>query len=171
MAYSKWLDPATRSKLIIDSFIDAEKVFKEAYRQLYMGYLKNNPNVTDTDLEAMGLPKRTSRRKPSPVPTTFPDAVLDTSMPRRIIIHFHDEGKITRAKPKGVHGAEIKWVVSDIPVKDIRKLVNSSFDTCSPFTLEFNDDERGMHLYLALRWENTRGEKGPFGEIITAIIP
>jgi hypothetical protein len=53
----------------------------------------------------------------------------------------------------------------------INDLTNSSFDTHTPLTLEFADEDRGKVLYFALRWENTRGEKGPFGAIMNAIIP
>jgi hypothetical protein len=31
--------------------------------------------------------------------------------------------------------------------------------------------QRGKTVYFALRWENTRGEKGPWSEIMSAIIP
>jgi hypothetical protein len=32
-------------------------------------------------------------------------------------------------------------------------------------------EDRGKKLYFALRWENTRGEKGPWSEIHSTIIP
>jgi hypothetical protein len=51
------------------------------------------------------------------------------------------------------------------------QLVQSSFHTRSPFTLEFHGAERGKTVYFALRWENTRGEKGPFGPVQSAIVP
>ncbi|MDR0754310.1 MAG: hypothetical protein LBF04_02865, partial [Prevotellaceae bacterium] len=70
------------------------------------------------------------------------------------------------------HGAEIRWQVFDTQQEvHLDELINSSFDTNSPLTLEFNDRQRGKVLYFALRWENTRGEKGPFGPILNAIIP
>jgi hypothetical protein len=35
----------------------------------------------------------------------------------------------------------------------------------------FENDQRGKTVYFALRWENTRGEKGPWSAIQIAIIP
>jgi hypothetical protein len=62
-------------------------------------------------------------------------------------------------------------MVSDVPILDADELVHSSFDTHTPFKLKFNGHERGKTVYFALRWENTRGEKGPWSAVISAIIP
>jgi hypothetical protein len=70
-----------------------------------------------------------------------------------------------------VHGAEIGWGVLDEPPVNWSQLVHSSFDTASPFRLSFEGDQRGRRLYFALRWENTRGAKGPWSEIMDAVIP
>jgi hypothetical protein len=43
--------------------------------------------------------------------------------------------------------------------------------THTPFTLEFDENERGKTIYFCLCGENTRGEKGPWSEIQNAIIP
>lgn len=38
-------------------------------------------------------------------------------------------------------------------------------------TLTFDENQRGKTVYFALRWENTRGEKGPWSQIVSSIIP
>jgi hypothetical protein len=55
-----------------------------------------------------------------------------------------------------------------VPVK---YLIRSAFDTRTPFTLEFEGHERGKTVYFCLCWENTRGEKGHWSEIQSAVIP
>ncbi|MDR1666081.1 MAG: hypothetical protein LBS03_00065, partial [Bacteroidales bacterium] len=151
---------------------DAEAAFKPLYRQLYNGFLRENPLVTDADLIAMGLPARGSGgRTPAPDPTTAPFGEVKTPSPGVVDIHFRDAGSESRKKPAGVHGAEIRWTVSDTPVTDWTQLVNSSFDTNSPLRLSFAGADRGHRLYFALRWENTRGVKGPWSEIQETIIP
>jgi hypothetical protein len=67
---------------------------------------------------------------------------------------------------------EIRWAVLDhYPASD-KELINSSFDTKQPLTLEFDEGDRGKHIYLCGRWEiNREGEKGPFGAIDEAVIP
>jgi hypothetical protein len=66
---------------------------------------------------------------------------------------------------------EIAWALSDTPVTRWNELTHSNVDTNSPFTLVFENDQCGKTIYFAIRWENTRGEKGPWSEITSAIIP
>ena len=40
----------------------------------------------------------------------------------------------------------------------------------SPHTLDYDFSERYHAAWYALRWVNTRGEKGPWSEIISAVI-
>jgi hypothetical protein len=54
--------------------------------------------------------------------------------------------------------------------KDWEELIHSTFSTRSPFRLSFKGTDRGKVLYFALRWDNTRGEKGPWSEILNVII-
>jgi hypothetical protein len=120
----------------------------------------------------MGIALPNPSRTPAPVATTFPDSDVDSGTLRRLIINFYDAGKKkSKAKPAGQHGAEICWAISDVPVIDISELNHSVFDTHTPLTLEFQGHERGQTVYFALRWENTRGEKGPWSAIQSAIIP
>jgi hypothetical protein len=93
-------------------------------------------------------------------------------MIRRLTIHFYDQGSVkSKAKPAGQHGAEIRWAILDTPPVDVKELIHSSFDTRTPFTLEFEGHECGKTVYFCLCWENTRGEKGPWSKIVSAVIP
>jgi hypothetical protein len=172
-AFADWFNPAERTPLKTDALAEAEKVFVPCYRQLYTGMLKGNPLVTDVDLEAMGLPKHSSgHHTDAPVATTYPDFDIDSGTIRRLTIHFYDQGsKTSKAKPKGQHGAEAKWGILPAPPTSVTDLVNSAFDTHTPLTLEFDESQRGSTVYFCLRWENTTGQKGPWGEIQSAIIP
>jgi hypothetical protein len=171
--FGAWVNPKDRTPLKMDALVKVEKEFIPIYRQLYTGMLKGNPLVTDIDLDAMGLPKRgDGGQTPSPVSDSYPDFDVDSSTIRRLIIDYYDKGqKKNSAKPAGQHGAEIRWAILKEPPTDISELRNSSFDTHTPHVLDFLESERGETVYLCLRWENTRGEKGPWGEIQSAIIP
>jgi hypothetical protein len=172
-AFDAWKNPADRTPAMTRLLEMVEKVYRVSYRQLYTGFLKNSPLVTDKDLFEMGLPERhTGGGTPAPVAKTYPEFHIDSGTICRLIIHFYDLGKKkSKAKPPGQHGAEIRWMISETPMVDANELVNSSFDTRTPFTLEFGGHERGKLVYFALRWENTRGEKGPWSKIMSAIIP
>jgi hypothetical protein len=98
--------------------------------------------------------------------------IANMGMRRRISIYYKDEGSEHRGKPKNVHGIEIRWAILDHYPTSEKELVNSSFDTNSPLVLDFDESDRGKHLYMYGRWEIEReGEKGPPGAIVDAIIP
>lgn len=171
-AYTAWSNPAQRTTVKTATLVDAEEAFKPLYRQLYTGFLKESPLVTDADLVAMGLPEHSSSgHTPAPVPLTTPEAEIILPSPGVVEIHFRDAGSEHVAKPKGVHGAEIAWEILDTSPENWKQLTNSSFDTHTPFRLSFEGEERGKKLYFSLRWENTRGEKGPWSSILEAIVP
>ncbi|MDR2764871.1 MAG: hypothetical protein LBB90_07560 [Tannerella sp.] len=172
-AFQGWKNPAERTPTKTVKLNEAEDAFVAVYRQLYTGFLKSNPLVTNDDLQSMGMPLRNSSRTPARIPDTNPDADTDTSQMRRVKISFYEnDGIHKKGKPDGVHGAEILWEVldtfSEVHLDDLK---HSSFDTRTPFVLDFTDEQRGKILYFALRWENTRGQKGPFGPILNAVIP
>ncbi|MDR0743629.1 MAG: hypothetical protein LBF05_04640, partial [Tannerella sp.] len=68
-------------------------------------------------------------------------------------------------------GVEIRWAILSAPPGSIDELIHSSFVIHTPFTLTFDESERGKKVYFILRWENTRGQKGPWSEIVSAVIP
>ena len=168
--YSVYLPEATRTPLITFEKNEARRDFEKPLRLLVKN-LQSNPKVTADDLRAMGIALPSGSRTPAPVPATYPEFTPDSSVIRRLTVHFRNAGSDSNAKPKGVHGAEIRWAVLDTPPAGVATLANSSFDTRTPFTLEFDDAQRGKTVYFCLRWENTRGEKGPWSEIVSAIVP
>jgi hypothetical protein len=120
----------------------------------------------------MGFTIPDHTRTPAPPPTTFPVADrIDTATLRQLTIHFRDNGSNHKAKPKGVHGCEIRWSLLEAPPVSVEDLAHSGFDTNSPFTLPFDESQRGKTLYFCLRWEGNTGLKGPYGEIYNAIVP
>jgi hypothetical protein len=166
--------PSTRTKGAIDDKNVAKKKLEKDLRAAVLRYLTYNPDVTDKDHDDLGLPIHKTTRTPAEVAKTYPIGRADTGMLRRVIIHFADQSageETSKAKPPGQHGAEIRWALSETPVVNVEDLTHSSFDTHTPFTLEFRGDERGKTIYFALCWENTRGEKGPYSPIISVIIP
>jgi hypothetical protein len=166
------LADATRTPLNILEKNLAKKVLDKHIRRVVKSYLINNPLLTEGDLKMLGLPIHKTTRTPAPVATEAPAFNIDSSSIRCLTIHFYEiGGEHKRAKPAGQHGVEIAWAVLDTPPADMEDLTHSSFDTRTPFTLEFKEHERGKVLYLALRWENTRGQKGRWSEIRKAIIP
>jgi hypothetical protein len=169
-AWAAYQDANTRTPVVTFEKTESRKICEKPLRVLVRN-LEANTKVTNDERRIMGIVIPSSSRTPSPKPTTVLDFDVDTSVLRCLTVNFHDRGSDTRAKPKGVHGCEIRWAILDAPPASIDNLLHSAFDTRSPFTLEFDEPQRGKAVWFCLRWENTHGEKGPWSTISSAIIP
>jgi hypothetical protein len=164
-------NPVTRTKVTVQVKKDARKTVESKIRIFLKAYVTYNPAVTDADRDAMSLPIHKTTRTDVPIPTTTIEAEVSLPSPGVVEISFHDAKSEHKAKPAGVHGAEIAWAILDTPPVDWRELTHSTFDTHTPQRLMFDGADRGKTLYFALRWENMRGEKGPWNDIQSTIIP
>jgi hypothetical protein len=110
---------------------------------------------------------------PVPEPVTWPVVILlDSGTIMRLGLHYKDSDSLkSQAKPSGVHGAEIRWAILEAPPTTTDDLIHSEFSTRTPHTFIFEENQRGRTVWFRLRWENTRGEKGPWSELYSAIIP
>jgi hypothetical protein len=137
-AFDAWKNPATRTKVIAVALENAQKEFIPVYRQLYKGFLKDTPFVTNADLSAMGLPERndSGSHNPTPVETHAPYLHAHAGEPHQVIVTY-GALETSRAKPTGQHGMEFVYIVSDTMTNEIEDLKNSVFDTHSPLILSF----------------------------------
>jgi hypothetical protein len=119
---------------------DARKTTYESALHTFIGaYPTCYPKFSDDTREAPGLPPvHRNGRTPTQVPHRYPFFRIDSPVIRRPGIHFYDNANEKRHKPEGVHGAEIRWDFSDVPVVEPGKLLRSGFDTASPCTVDFS---------------------------------
>ncbi|MDR3245632.1 MAG: hypothetical protein LBT50_04295 [Prevotellaceae bacterium] len=169
-AWNDYVVPATRTPLITFTKNNARKEYEKPLRLLVKN-LEANPRVSDDDRRSMGVTIPAASKKVIPLPGSYPLPTVDSSIIRQVKINFRDSASSSRAKPYGVHGVEVKWSILDAPPVNVKDLTTSSFDTRTPLTLEFEEEQRGQTVWFCLRWENTKGEKGPWSEIGSAIIP
>jgi hypothetical protein len=169
-AYTVYLPKATRTPLMTFEKNESRKEYEPRLQQL-IKILQSSTLVTDDERREMGIYVPPPHHSPNPPPETVVEFEVDTHVLRHLSLHFHDAGSTSKAKPHGVHGAEVRWGIRETPPAEVDDLTQSSFDTRTPFTLEFKESERGKTVYFCLRWENTTGRKGPWSEIVSAIIP
>jgi hypothetical protein len=169
-AYAKTLDPNKGAVDVADKN-RARDTLEKALRSFVKAFLLYSPFVSDTDRDEMQLPIHDTKPTPVPPPATYPEYSLDTSVPSRLFVHFWDEASKQRGKPRGVHGAEVRWELRDEAPAKAEDLSNSDFATRTPHTLVFTGDKQGQRVYFCLRWENNKGEKGPWGAVMSAVVP
>lgn len=128
---------------------------------------------TDNGLRAaVGLPPRSMGRSLAEIPTTCPLARIETKNPHTLILHFVDEATPQKlAKPDGIRGCEIFFAPSDSAPADPTDFTFLALDTRTPYTHEFSPTDAGKTITYALRWQNNRGDHGPFGKPVTAKVP
>ncbi|MDR3184180.1 MAG: hypothetical protein LBT49_02080 [Prevotellaceae bacterium] len=163
--------PSTRTSVAVLEKNIARNTLKTTLRQAVKEHLTYNSALTNVDRDNLGLPVHKTSHTRAQVAHTYPAFNVDTSMLRRLTVHFYNWESASKAKPRGQYAVEIRWILSDVPLVNVSDLLHSAFVTRSPFMLEFDDQERGKTVYFVLCWVNTRGQKGPWSEIRSAIIP
>jgi hypothetical protein len=167
-------EPTTHTKVTTQEKNDARKALEKELRQAVAEYLTYNHLLTNADRQLLGLPVHKTTHTPVPPPGGKPDFTIEPLSGSRLAVHYHahdEEREAKNAKPFGVHGVEIAWAILDEAPKSYADLIHSTFDTRSPYIYQFDLGDAGRRFYCCLRWENTTGEKGPWSEIQSAIIP
>jgi hypothetical protein len=169
-AWAAYQNPQMRTAVVTFAKQNARKGFESKLRQLAQ-LLVHNPRVDESELTALGIAIPSHSHTPAQPAESYPDFTIDSSVIRCLKLHFMDHGRTNRAKPRHMRGVEVCWAILGSPPVNVDDLRHSAFATRAPFALEFDESERGRTVYFCLRWENTRGEKGPWSEIVSAIIP
>ena len=136
-----------------------------------MGFRLRNPIITDAQRIALGLHVRDTTYTTVSVPKTRPELDIDVVGFRRLKVIFRDMGSDSKAKPYGTIGAVIAYAVLDAPPADPDALTRTVLATRTPYIIEFTEEERGKTVYAAICWQNEKGERGPWSEIESAIVP
>jgi hypothetical protein len=130
-----------------------------------------NPIITDAERIAMGLHVRDTTPTTVQVPKTRPELDVEVVDFRRLKLLFHDMGSKSKAKPYGITGAVIACAALDAPPVGPGALTRTMLATRTPHIIEFTEEERGKTVYIVACWQNEKGERGSWSEIISAIVP
>jgi len=159
-----------RTKILVAEKNAAKKVLLKEIRSMVNFRLKN-PIITDAELIALGLNVSDKTKSPIPVPPKSPKfyiSLLDSGM---LSVGFQDQDSTSKARPYGINGAVISYAVLETAPTEQEQLIHSVLATKTPHTLVFTAEERGKTVYIAVRWQNIKGQTGPWSNIETAIVP
>jgi hypothetical protein len=166
VAYPLSQNPDTRTATTIDNKNVARDKLMATIRQIFADIPASV--LTDQDRNVLGISAPNTTRSRNPVPVTKPIAQVDTSNRLEHIISFTDEDG-SSAKPDGVRGCQI-WIKIGSAATDPSELSYIATDTRSPYIYTFDGKDAGKVACYWLRWENTRGETGPWSDAVMATI-
>jgi hypothetical protein len=169
-----------RGKVDILEKNEAKKTLVRECRKLVQGLIARNPFVSDADREKMGLT----------IYDTTPTTVAAPSAPCEADLKFPAAGLVELiniravgepADRKAAYGARIYYGVMGEPdAKDkfrIEKppltgndLPHSVFTRQKKYRFDFTG-EGGKQVFFCLRYENSKGQPGPWGKILQAHVP
>ncbi|MDR0375599.1 MAG: hypothetical protein LBH85_07745 [Treponema sp.] len=168
-AYAKTLGPHTTvdTKAKNDRRGEAEAFVRPFMAQ----YLMFDP-VTAEDRRAMRMHERDVTHTPIPAPATRP--VITDLKPLggfQVEIRFHDEPTPgSRAIPYGDNGCLLSYVWGAGRVSDYAALLQTKLMTRSPWTITLPPESQQAFLSCAARWQNEKGELGPWSDVQHVVI-
>jgi hypothetical protein len=149
---------------------EAQAATTALLRAIVNQYLRFPP-VTNVDRAAMGIPNHDTIRTDHKIVTKTVDFVIHLSVIRELSIDFWIQGAAHKAKPEGYDGAVLIWGIADAPPEKPEDLEHHIMASRTPFTLHFDETERGKTVYVALCWQNERGITGAWSEYKSAVVP
>lgn len=147
-----------------------------------------SPPLTDPDFTSLGLkPKDTT---PSPVPPPTAQAEADISRPGVHLLELHLR-PVTGSPPdphRADYGYRIYWGIlppGGAPVEAAtgakrelmqapasgNDLPHSKFTRRKKELFDFAQEDSGKTVYFCIRYENAKGEPGPWGPMFSSVIP
>jgi hypothetical protein len=164
---------ATRSK--VDTLVknEARRAVEKDFRNYVQGVIIRNIRVSGEDRKMMALP--IYDRTPTPVgdPVGLATAAVKYLNEGALELNIkHVEGSPYDARAN--YGVKIRWAVTPMdapPVTDTGLMQDSRFTRRKKETFIFGKHDRKKTAYFALRYENSKGKAGQWGQIISAVIP
>jgi hypothetical protein len=161
---------ASGSAVAAKTIKDQARASVEGIARPLIQQLQASPKVTDAQRNSMKINVRSTTRTPASVPTTEPMATVDTSHRLQHIISYRDTGSSSKKKPAGVAYCEI-WAKVGAPAPtDESQLTYLGNASKTPQMEEYTGAQAGQTVWYWLRWVNTRGDKGPWSEPVSATI-
>ena len=177
-AYANTIGPHTPVET--ETKNNAKKASKQVIRPFVNQYLRFPP-VADEDRTAMGIPNHDT----IPTSITAPENQVeaDVTFPGIHLVELRKIRPVSGTAPdtRSDYGIRIYYGFTEpasekfpfrlnAAVKTGRVLPYSVFTRRKKEWFDF-DGESGNTAYFCLRYENSKGEAGPFGPVLSAVIP
>jgi hypothetical protein len=163
-------DSPARTTIIVAQKNEAKEIFLSLTR-LMIDFRLQNPIITNDQRIALGIHVKDKIYTPILTPSKAPKISVSVEDKRQVKISIQDVDKSGKSKSYGIIGGVITYAILASPPSDQEQLTHSVLATRSTHVLTFKEEDRGKTVYIAARWENEKGETGPWSDIISTIIP
>jgi hypothetical protein len=164
-------NPDTRTTVAIRKRNEKRAVLDKKLRRFIQGRLMYNNLVTCDDLIAMSLPVHDKKPKPHSVPHSRPGVEVKATNNRQHTISAVNQQTGKRTKPADVYGIRYYWEIRNTPPANADDLSKSVFSRKTKYVVNYNEEDRGKTAYYSACYENSKGEIGPYSDIVRVIIP
>jgi hypothetical protein len=164
-------NPETRTSVAIKKRNEARAAIDKELRLFVQGRLMHNKLVSGDDLTAMALPVHDRKPTPHPAPHNRPTVEVQATNNRQHTVHALNQLTGKKTKPDDAYGVRYCWETRDTPPTNADDLRRSAFSRRTTHVVNYNEADRGKTAYYAACYENSKGEAGPFSDIVSVIIP
>ena len=145
---------------------EAERLLRKFINQ----FLRQDP-VTDKDRDMMKIPNRKQTRTANIDVVERVEFVIRIGNTQELIIDFRVAGSDSRKKPTGYKGAYLIYSIGENQPKSYSECSNTLMATRSPFRITFDKEHRGKTVWIAMCWQNARGNRGTFSKFKGHMVP
>jgi hypothetical protein len=170
-AYTTSTTPATRTKVTVQATINARNALVQIIRA-YGRLILANQGVADADKIALGLHLRDTVNTPIPAPSTAPVVAVIGVTPGVLTATFRDSMSSPGVKAKPFGATQLLLYVAFGTVAPVtpgatpfRQAV-----TKTPFAIDTTAGTVGQTAFVYGRWQNQKGEVGPWSSLATSVI-
>jgi len=163
---------AERTPTINAQIKAAEKALADTMRDIKKRYLLVPP-LTDADLVSLDLKPRDTHPTPIAAPEVRPVPTVKIKGAGAFEINIAPERDISNEK-KSYYGCKIVYELfgqSDAAPTNVKQLSESRFVRKKKESFVFQPQDSGKKAHFALRYENSKGEFGPWCPIFSVLIP
>jgi hypothetical protein len=151
--------------------IKAREKAMTAMRSFARSFIRFNTAMTDTEKEEMGVRPRDFSLSRFGRPDVRPKIEVEhtsNGFEHRIRAVNRETDKLT--KPDGVYGIKYVWQVGGTKPESADDLPKSAFSRRGTHIVTFSHGDQGKVVYYACRYENAKGEGGPWSQIVEVFI-
>lgn len=170
-AYALSTAPATRTKVTVQATVDARNAAVQVIRA-YARIILANAGVADPDKVALGLHLRDVVNTPIPAPSTAPVISVIGATPGVLTCTSRDamSDPGIKAKPFGATQLLVYVMFGTVaPVTPGATPFKGAF-TKTPFAIDTTAGTPGQTAFIYGRWQNQKGQMGPWSALSSSVI-